>query len=223
MAELLSGAGVSIVGENIFDIEDAGGSVELVVSEAAIETGPTRLAYHPQRFALGVGCARNADPEELWQNVSAQLAAANIAPEAIACVTSLDLKADERAMNDLARRLGCAVPRVLRRRAGSRDRASGQPLGRGVRRGGLSRRVGRRCAGRRLVRTPNWLSRKSKPPTPPAPSPVRPSRSPRCAAAPVASCPSSRSGRDSTHGARRKLATCCKRPRSWWAMAFTST
>ncbi|WP_298563617.1 precorrin-3B C(17)-methyltransferase [uncultured Aliiroseovarius sp.] len=105
MAELLSGAGVSIVGENIFDIEDAGGSVELVVTEAPVETGPTRLAYHPQRFALGVGCARNADPEELWQNVSEQLVAANIAPEAIACVTSLDLKADERAMNDLARRL----------------------------------------------------------------------------------------------------------------------
>ncbi len=106
MAELLSGAGVSIVGENIFDIEDAGGSVELVVSEAPIEAGPTRLAYHPQRFALGVGCARNADPEELWQNVSEQLTAAKIAPEAIACVTSLDLKADERAMNALARRLG---------------------------------------------------------------------------------------------------------------------
>lgn len=106
MAELLSGAGVSIVGENIFDIEDAGGAVELVVTEAPVETGPTRLAYHPQRFALGVGCARNADPEELWQNVSEQLATANIALEAIACVTSLDLKADERAMNDLARRLG---------------------------------------------------------------------------------------------------------------------
>ncbi|WP_371170364.1 precorrin-3B C(17)-methyltransferase [Aliiroseovarius sp. 2305UL8-7] len=106
MAELLSGAGVSIMGENIFDIEDAGGSVELVVSEAPVETGPTRLAYHPQRFALGVGCARDADPAELWQNVSEQLAAANIAPEAIACVTSLGLKADERAMNDLARRLG---------------------------------------------------------------------------------------------------------------------
>ncbi|MCK0171680.1 precorrin-3B C(17)-methyltransferase [Aliiroseovarius sp. S1123] len=105
MAELLSGAGVSIVGENIFDIDDAGGAVELVVTEAPVETGPTRLAYHPQRFALGVGCARNADPEELWQNVSEQLVAANIAPEAIACVTSLDLKADERAMNDLARRL----------------------------------------------------------------------------------------------------------------------
>lgn len=106
MAELLSGAGVSIVGENIFGIEDAGGAVELVVTEASVETGPTRLAYHPQRFALGVGCARNADPEELWQKVSEQLAAANIAPEAIACVTSLDLKADELAMNQLARRLG---------------------------------------------------------------------------------------------------------------------
>lgn len=106
MAELLSGAGVSISGENIFDIEDAGGAVELAVTEAPVETGPTRLAYHPQRFALGVGCARNADPEELWDNVSAQLSAAGIAPGAIACVTSLDLKGDEPAMNQLARRLG---------------------------------------------------------------------------------------------------------------------
>ena len=106
MAELLSGAGVSISGENIFDIEDAGGAVELAVTEAPVETGPTRLAYHPQRFALGVGCARNADPEELWTNVSEQLSAANIAPGAIACVTSLDLKGDEPAMTQLARRLG---------------------------------------------------------------------------------------------------------------------
>lgn len=106
MAELLSGAGVSVTGENIFDIEDTGGAVELAVTEAPVDTGPTRLAYHPQRYALGVGCARNADPEELWQNVSKQFAAANIAPEAIACVTSLDLKADELAMTHLARRLG---------------------------------------------------------------------------------------------------------------------
>ncbi|SEV95115.1 cobalt-precorrin 5A hydrolase / precorrin-3B C17-methyltransferase [Aliiroseovarius sediminilitoris] len=106
MAELLSGRGVSIVGENIFDIEDTGGAVELIVTEAPVQTGPTRLAYHPQRFALGVGCARGADPDELWQNVSAQLDAANIAPGAIACVTSLDLKADEPAMNVLAARLG---------------------------------------------------------------------------------------------------------------------
>ena len=106
MAELLSGAGVLISGEDIFEIEDAGGAVELAVTEAPVEAGPTRLAYHPQRFALGVGCARNADPEELWQNVSEQLEAANIAPGAVACVTSLDLKADEPAMNQLASRLG---------------------------------------------------------------------------------------------------------------------
>ncbi len=105
MAALLSGAGVTITGENIFDIEDTGGAVELIVTEAPVHTGPTRLAYHPQRFALGVGCARGADPDELWQNVAAQLDAAKIAPGAIACVTSLDLKADEPAMNTLAARL----------------------------------------------------------------------------------------------------------------------
>ncbi len=63
------------------------------------------ITRNASRWGVWGGCARNADPEELWQNVSEQLVAANIAPEAIACVTSLDLKADERAMNDLARRL----------------------------------------------------------------------------------------------------------------------
>lgn len=106
MAAMLAGQGVRVIGENIFGIEDTGGTVELIVSEAPTQGGDERLVYHPQRYALGVGCARNADPEDLWSLVSETLTEADIAPGAIACVSSIDLKADEPAMNALAARLG---------------------------------------------------------------------------------------------------------------------
>ncbi|SEP83822.1 precorrin-3B C(17)-methyltransferase [Thalassovita taeanensis] len=105
MAALLSGKGLRVSGENIFGVEETGGAVELLVSEAPAQGGEARLVYHPQRFALGLGCARNADPEELWALVSDTLDKAGIAPGAVACVASIDLKADEPAMNEVARRL----------------------------------------------------------------------------------------------------------------------
>ncbi|MEO0750560.1 MAG: precorrin-3B C(17)-methyltransferase [Pseudomonadota bacterium] len=106
MAGLLSGAGVTLTGERLFDLEDTGGPLEITVSEARTPVSDERLVYHPQRFALGVGCARNACPDEMWENVSKTLNEANIAPGSVACVATIDLKADEPAMNSLARRLG---------------------------------------------------------------------------------------------------------------------
>ncbi|WP_137702467.1 precorrin-3B C(17)-methyltransferase [Marimonas lutisalis] len=106
MSALLNGAGLKITGDNIFGLDETGTDVELLVSEAPAQGGDERLVYHPQRYALGLGCARNADPDEMWQLVTHTLAQNNIAPGAIACVASLDLKADEPAMNDVARRLG---------------------------------------------------------------------------------------------------------------------
>ncbi len=107
MMALLNGGGARQVGEAIFDLpDDPDGAVELVVSEAPLAGSDTRLIYHPQRFALGVGCARGADPSELWELVKAALDQAGIAAGAIASVNTLDLKADEPAMNELARRLG---------------------------------------------------------------------------------------------------------------------
>ncbi len=106
MAAMLSGAGVQVSGENIFGIQDTGGAVKLVASDAPVAGSGSRLVYHPQRFALGVGCARNADPEELWDLVRDTLDAAGIAPGAVACVASIELKADEPAVNAVARRLG---------------------------------------------------------------------------------------------------------------------
>lgn len=107
MANLLSGGGVSWNGTPIFDADlPAGNEVELCVTEAHETGSETRLIYHPQSFALGLGCARNADPEDLWRLVEDTLHAHDIAKGAIACVASIDLKADEPAIIQAANRLG---------------------------------------------------------------------------------------------------------------------
>ncbi|MFT6451218.1 MAG: cobalt-precorrin 5A hydrolase/precorrin-3B C17-methyltransferase [Halocynthiibacter sp.] len=106
MAALLSGAGVGIEGDNIFDIPDQNGAVKLCVTDKPVAGSGSKLVYHPQQYVLGVGCARGADAGELWALVEGELARAGIAAGAIAAVATLDLKADEPAMNSLAARLG---------------------------------------------------------------------------------------------------------------------
>ena len=106
MAAMLSGVGVTVTGENIFDVEDTAGGVELLVSDAPVEGSETRLVYHPQRYALGLGCARGCDVNEMWALVQKTLAEAGIAEGAVACVGSLDLKGDEPAMIETAARMG---------------------------------------------------------------------------------------------------------------------
>ncbi|MGO1118253.1 precorrin-3B C(17)-methyltransferase [Rhodovibrionaceae bacterium A322] len=64
------------------------------------------LIYHPATLALGVGCERGCPSDELIDLVERSLAEANLAPQSIACVTSIDLKADETAVHDLAAHLG---------------------------------------------------------------------------------------------------------------------
>lgn len=110
MAELLSGATVRIEGRvdwlqdaRLTQAEDA--AISLVGTEQPVDGGPTRLVYHPQKYAVGVGCARGCDAQELIDLVEAQLAKADIAKGAVACVATIDLKADEDAVNVLAAHL----------------------------------------------------------------------------------------------------------------------
>jgi len=107
MAALLAGGGVTFTDEELFDVTlPEGGDVEILVTEAASEGNASKLVYHPQRFTLGLGCARNADTEEMWEHVQGALHAADVAPGAVACVASIDLKADEPAIIAVAARLG---------------------------------------------------------------------------------------------------------------------
>jgi cobalt-precorrin 5A hydrolase/precorrin-3B C17-methyltransferase len=107
MARLLSGGGVTWDGPAIFeaDLPD-GDDVTLCVSAAPQAGSAARLVYHPQQYVLGLGCARNADPEAMWHLVQETLETHQIAKGAISCVATIDLKADEPAMITAAARLG---------------------------------------------------------------------------------------------------------------------
>lgn len=118
MAGLLNGDAFTLTGDapwlahladlpnvSAADAPDAPSLGSALVTLAADE-GDARLGFHCQDIVVGLGCARGADPEDLWALVHDTLASGNIQPEAVAAVASLDLKADEVAMNVVARRLG---------------------------------------------------------------------------------------------------------------------
>ncbi|MFP6730441.1 MAG: precorrin-3B C(17)-methyltransferase [Alphaproteobacteria bacterium] len=79
-------------------------SIRLTVEAARVRDG--ELVIHPAVLALGVGCERDTPPEELIALVDDTLAAQGLARDAIACVASLDVKADETAVLALAESLG---------------------------------------------------------------------------------------------------------------------
>ena len=60
------------------------------------------VTLHPAALALGLGCERGCAPDELIQLAERTLAERGLAPEAVACVASLDLKADEPAVSAVA-------------------------------------------------------------------------------------------------------------------------
>jgi cobalt-precorrin 5A hydrolase/precorrin-3B C17-methyltransferase len=111
MANLLRGGGLRIVGDAPWLAESnlplsADGRMAIEVTHRAIEGSADHLIYHPRNIAIGVGCERNAKPVELIRLVQTTLSDHGIARDSIAGVYSLDLKADEPAMQELARWLG---------------------------------------------------------------------------------------------------------------------
>jgi len=114
-ASLLAGGRVFLDGEDVeraywldtlLRTDGPEGAETIAVGMAPRDDGA--LQYFPQRAALGVGCSRDCPPEELAGLVGSALAEAGIDPRALAGVFSIDLKADEPAVLDLAARL--AVP-----------------------------------------------------------------------------------------------------------------
>ena len=104
MAQLLSGAGVTVEGDAdwLSGLPEGG---DLTIS-AGIAPSEADLQFHPLRLTLGVGCARNCPPEELSELVENTLAEAGLSKGAIHSLNTLDLKADEPAMIELAKALG---------------------------------------------------------------------------------------------------------------------
>uniref|UniRef100_UPI000C7EB3C2 cobalamin biosynthesis protein n=1 Tax=Oceaniglobus roseus TaxID=1737570 RepID=UPI000C7EB3C2 len=112
MARLLSGAGAVLSGEAAKDagwlagLPSRGEGAPVEIAATGAPAAPGGLTFHPQRFALGVGCARDCPPEELEALVLGELAAAGVAAGALRALFTLDLKADEPAVIALAAKLG---------------------------------------------------------------------------------------------------------------------
>lgn len=67
---------------------------------------PGDVVLHPGVLAMGLGCERDCAPDELVGLAERTLVEAGLAAEAVACVASLDLKADEPAVKAVAEALG---------------------------------------------------------------------------------------------------------------------
>ncbi len=78
------------------------GDLTLLVTDRNGRADDRTLVVHPPVLALGVGCERGASAGELRELVEESLAEARLAVGAVAGIASLDLKADEEAVQVLA-------------------------------------------------------------------------------------------------------------------------
>ena len=85
---------------------DDSGALAIEVSDRRGAAAANTLLYRPRRLALGVGCERDAAPEAAIALAEAVLDMAEADESALACVASLDLKADEAAVHAVAERFG---------------------------------------------------------------------------------------------------------------------
>ncbi|MDS4010384.1 MAG: precorrin-3B C(17)-methyltransferase [Defluviicoccus sp.] len=76
------------------------------ITDRRVEPAPTTLALHPPVLAVGVGCERDAAPDETLALVRATLDEHGLAEGAVACVVSVNVKADEPAVHAVAEALG---------------------------------------------------------------------------------------------------------------------
>ncbi|MBW8302153.1 MAG: precorrin-3B C(17)-methyltransferase [Hydrogenophaga sp.] len=84
----------------------ANGTVTLTVTDRPKYAGPLELVYHPKTLVLGMGCERHASSEEAIALAEQALADGDLAWQSLAAVASIDVKADEPAIHDVAAHFG---------------------------------------------------------------------------------------------------------------------
>ncbi|MCK4938779.1 MAG: cobalamin biosynthesis protein, partial [Rhodospirillaceae bacterium] len=77
----------------------------VLVTPNKIKNPGKALVLHPPVLALGVGCERGCDTDELYSLAMEALEKNNLSKNAVACICSIDLKSDEVAVLELAERL----------------------------------------------------------------------------------------------------------------------
>ncbi len=83
-----------------------GGDYTVRVTDRAEASTPTTLVLHPPVLAVGIGCERDIPAEDGVAAVRQVLKAQGYAPDSVAAIGSVDLKADEPAVLAAARALG---------------------------------------------------------------------------------------------------------------------
>jgi len=82
---------------------ETGAVCNVAVSELA--DARADIVLRPQSLAVGIGCERGADAEEVAALLNQVLGSAGLSPLSIACLASIDVKMDEPAVRALARQM----------------------------------------------------------------------------------------------------------------------
>ena len=99
-----------------------GRGARVVVTDRAVEPAPGEVLLRPESLVLGVGSSRGADPEGLHRLALAALAGAGLSVDSVGCVATIDRKAAEPAIVELAAVLGVGL------RVFPAERLAGQPV-----------------------------------------------------------------------------------------------
>ncbi|MEM8837413.1 MAG: precorrin-3B C(17)-methyltransferase [Pseudomonadota bacterium] len=109
MARLLKGEKILVDGDHDWLAAsalpfDPAGTLKITVGTAPLEAvGDGHLVFYEKRFVLGLGAERGASPEAALALAQAVLKEANVAAGSLAAIASLDVKADETAIHDVAK------------------------------------------------------------------------------------------------------------------------
>ena len=82
------------------------GALAVKITDRSVGGDADTFVLHPPTLALGVGCERNAAPEEVIGLIEGTFAKAGLGIHSIACVVSTDAKMDEAAVHAAAARFG---------------------------------------------------------------------------------------------------------------------
>lgn len=88
----------------LFGEEFESDEVRVVITDKCCELPGTTLYLRPKTIVVGVGCRRNTPEEFISQAVFDSLRKVNISPKSVLCLTSVDVKADEKGLLDFATR-----------------------------------------------------------------------------------------------------------------------
>lgn len=83
----------------------AGETIRVEVTEKAIAGGPKHLVYHPKVLVVGIGCERGVPSDTMIGAIDDAMKAHGLAKASVACIASINIKADEAALHATAEHL----------------------------------------------------------------------------------------------------------------------